>query len=155
MYTNMDAVAMRHFLFFKQSSCFEWLMVLLLIWMLLLLLVDTLTISKNTLVWAVLAAIKTNCQSRYTNVLKQEIYIEELLLDALFSVSQKAVIKPWGQNHKISPFKNQDRWNLIRSFNDLNLFYKWPIKAQYWPKLPRICIIPATLVSPRDRNDGF
>ena len=75
-------------------------MVLLLIWMLLLLLVDTLTISKNTLVWAALAAIKTNCQSRYTNVLKQEIYIEELLLDALFSVSQKVVIKVLGTKPK-------------------------------------------------------
>ena len=49
--------------------------------------------AKTVRVWAALAAIKTNCQSRYTNVLKQEIYIEELLLDALFSVSQKAVIK--------------------------------------------------------------
>ena len=57
-----------------------------------------------------------------TNVLKQETYIEELLLYALFSVSQKVVLKDL--KTKISSFQKPDMRNIIPRFNDLNLFYK-------------------------------
>ena len=92
---------------------------LLLIWMLLLLLVDTQHQQKVCgQRWQQLKQIaKVD-----TNVLKQETYIEELLLYALFSVSQKVVLKDL--KTKISSFKKPDMRNIIPRFNDLNLFYK-------------------------------